>query len=118
MKLTDFHFPDKEVGFGPLLDVMRDHGFIFGEQWDYERATFDFKMPDESDPGTFYLRVPVFTVNGDIPHDETLVKLMTPMLGRHYYPHGVEYGEEEGFPDKIINRSKQKLSTIDEALNG
>ncbi|AXF55502.1 YugN family protein [Salicibibacter kimchii] len=117
MKLTDFHFPDKEIGFGRLLKVMQDHGFIFGEQWDYERATFDLKMPDERDAGTFYLRVPCFTIDGDIPHDETLVKLMTPLLGRHYYPHGVEYGEDEGFPDKIINRSKQKLSAVDEELN-
>ncbi|MBB6449418.1 hypothetical protein HNR44_001367 [Geomicrobium halophilum] len=116
MKLTDFNFPDKEVKFGNLIPVMEQAGFIFAEQWDYERVTFDYKMPDESDPGTFYLRVPAFAVHGDIPGDDTLVKLMTPILGRHYYPHGVEYSDDLEFPDKIIKKCKQKLAAVDEQL--
>ncbi|SDI65748.1 YugN family protein [Natribacillus halophilus] len=116
MKLTDFNFPDKEIRFGSLLDIMRGKGFIFAEQWDYERAMFDLKMPVEGDPGVFYLRVPVFAVDGDIPGDETTVKLMTPILGRHYYPHGVEHGEEENFPDHIVDKCKQLLTSVDEEL--
>jgi hypothetical protein len=37
---------------------------------------------------------------------------MTPLLGKHYYPHGVEYGEGENFPESLVNQCKKILSDI------
>ncbi|GAJ99678.1 YugN family protein [Geomicrobium sp. JCM 19055] len=114
MKITDFNFPDKELKFGNLLPVMDKHGFIHAEQWDYERVTFDYEMKDEREGATYFLRVPAYAIDGDIPGEDTVVKLMTPILGRHYYPHGVEYDEE--FPDKIVSKVKSKLQGVEEGL--
>jgi hypothetical protein len=37
---------------------------------------------------------------------------MTPLLGKHYYPHGVEYGEGENFPTSLVNQCKKILEGI------
>ncbi|GAK14236.1 YugN family protein [Geomicrobium sp. JCM 19039] len=116
MKLTDYNFPEKELKFGNLLPVMDELGFVHAEQWDYERVMFDYKMLDDRVNATYYLRVPAYAVEGDIPGEDTIVKLMTPIVGRHYYPHGVEYDEE--MPSKVLNKCATKLKGIEEGLKG
>ncbi|WP_018921394.1 YugN family protein [Salsuginibacillus kocurii] len=115
MKLTNFDLQDKEVNFAKLKRVMEENSFVHAEQWDYQRATFDIKMLDKTDDATYYLRVPVIAVDGEIPKKSATVKILTPYLGRHYYPHGVEYDEE--FPNKITSKCEAKLKAVEEELN-
>ncbi|WP_371933351.1 hypothetical protein [Halobacillus litoralis] len=42
------------------------------------------------------------------------MRLMKPLLGRHYYPHGIEYGHQEGFTDSIISKAKSLVSKVSE----
>ncbi|NQD53622.1 hypothetical protein HP440_24375, partial [Bacillus altitudinis] len=44
------------------------------------------------------------------------IQLLTPLLGKHYYPHGVEYGEGEDFPKSLIQSSKKTLNQLKEKL--
>ena len=61
---------------------------------------------------TFYLRVQGYAVEGDVDKGNAVIKLLTPILGKHYYPHGIEYDEE--FPKNIVQKCEQILSNVKE----
>lgn len=109
MKFTETGLDEHEVKFSIAHHAAESLGFVHADQWDYERAMFDYKMVHHE--GTFYLRVPVYSVKGDIPAATTMVQIMPPILGKHYYPHGVEY-EGETFPQAIIDKCEKKLSLL------
>ncbi|WP_088104976.1 YugN family protein [Halalkalibacter urbisdiaboli] len=109
MKFDHIEIADKELRFETLRHAAESIGLVHAGQWDYQRVTFDYKMVIKDD--VYYLRVPAYAVEGEIPHDDAIVKLMTPILGKHYYPHGVEY-EGETFPKAIVDKSNKKLELL------
>jgi hypothetical protein len=99
-----------------LEEVMKSHGMLNDAQWDYERITFDKKF--EIKEGTYYLRIPGLAVSGDIGRHDAVIQLMTPLLGKHYYPHGVEYGEGEHFPAHLVTTCEKLLAEIKAEVSG
>ncbi|MGG3736426.1 YugN family protein [Aeribacillus pallidus] len=93
-----------------LDEVMRSHGLLRESQWDYERVTYDRKF--EIKEGTYYLRVQGYAVEGDVGSHDALIQLMKPLLGKHYYPHGVEYGEGEHFPEHLVKQCEKILEDV------
>ncbi|WP_153124282.1 YugN family protein [Peribacillus tepidiphilus] len=93
-----------------LDEVMSEHGLIRAEQWDYERVNYDRKF--ELKEGVFYLRVQGYAVEGDVGAHRAVIQLMIPLLGKHYYPHGVEYGEGENFPASLVKKCEQILADV------
>jgi hypothetical protein len=114
MKFEDTELEGQVVDFSRLTEVMSDHGFVLAGQWDYERATYDYKFEMLKD--IYYLRVQAYAVEGDIGRRHARVKLLSPLLGKHYYPHGVEYGDKEQFPNNVIQKSKQLLKNVSDDL--
>lgn len=102
------------VDFALLDDIMKRHGLTKEGQWDYERVTFDRKFMVRE--GTFYLRIFAYAVDGDIDSNDAIVHIMKPVVGKHYYPHGVEYGEDEHFPDHLVKSCIDVLKTIEAEL--
>jgi hypothetical protein len=115
MKFEEVGLSGKTVQFSVLEHLLSDLGFVLAGQWDYERATYDYKFEDMVTGDVYYLRVQGIAVEGEIPNKYAQVKLLTPLLGKYYYPHGVEYGDEE-FPKNILEQSKRKLQAFSEAL--
>jgi hypothetical protein len=109
MRFDDIGIENKVIELEKLDMVLHNLGFFRGEQGDFERATFDRKFENLDTGEVFYLRIPAFAVEGDIDSGHADVKLLTPLLGKHYYPHGVEYGEGENFPKNVLNKSKDLL---------
>ncbi|RSD28143.1 YugN family protein [Mesobacillus subterraneus] len=93
-----------------LDEIMHDHGLVRSEQWDYERVNYDKKIVVKE--GTYYLRVQGYAVEGDVGAHRAIIQLITPLLGKHYYPHGVEYGEGEHFPKALVSQSENLLKEI------
>lgn len=93
-----------------LDDLMKKHGLVRAGQWDYERVTYDKKYVIKE--GTFYLRVFGFTKDGDVGAHDADITLLKPVIGKHYYPHGVEYGENEVFPKHLLKSSEQTLAAV------
>ncbi|SDN24361.1 YugN family protein [Alkalicoccus daliensis] len=108
MKLDQSEFNGKIINFGDLDETMKNAGFDI--QWDYERVTYDFKIVDNVKEDVYYLRVPGHVHEGEIPKESAKVRMMEPYLGKHYYPHGVEY--DEVFPERIIEKCIKKLDLI------
>jgi hypothetical protein len=99
-----------------LDEVMESLGFVRAGQWDYERVTYDHKIEILEAKEVYYLRVQGYAVEGDIGSHHAQIKLITPLLGKHYYPHGVEYGEGENFPKAVLTRSQDLLKRVSEEL--
>ncbi|MCM3759318.1 YugN-like family protein [Alkalihalobacillus oceani] len=113
MKFEHIGLADKEFKFETVRYAAESIGLVHAGQWDYERVMFDYKIVNQDD--IYYLRLPAYAIKGDIPHDDTIIKLMTPILGKHYYPHGVEY-EGETFPQPIIDKCNKKLELLKKML--
>lgn len=117
MKFENTGYEKLKADLNRLDEVMLDHGLVREGQWDYERVTYDKKF--ELKEGIFYLRIRGFAVEGDVGAHKAVIQLMTPLLGKHYYPHGVEYGAGENFPkslvhqcEKILDEVRSKIETI------
>jgi hypothetical protein len=116
MKFEEVGLSGKVAQFSVLDHLLQDLGFVLAGQWDYERVTYDYKFEDMVTGDVYYLRLQGIAVEGEIPNQYAQVKLLTPLLGKYYYPHGVEYADET-FPKNILDKSKRKLQAVYEALN-
>lgn len=105
MKLENTGIDNTVIDITPLDHIMGKHAFIRGEQWDYERVTYDYKINSQEKNVTYYIRIQGEAIEGDVDSKDAVIKLKTPLLGKHYYPHGIEYGEEENFPKNLIERA-------------
>ncbi|MCM3594441.1 YugN-like family protein [Metabacillus idriensis] len=114
MKLENTGLDGLTVELARLDEIMDELGIVRAGQWDYERVTYDRKFENKGE--TFYLRIPGYAVEGDIGAKHAVVKLMTPLLGKHYYPHGVEYGEGETFPNAVLSTSQKLLKQLKEEV--
>ncbi|MDX8364936.1 YugN family protein [Cytobacillus sp. IB215665] len=110
MKLEAVGIQEKSVELSRLNDVMKENGLVLAGQWDYERVTYDRKFEFKNE--VYYLRVQGYAVEGDVGSRHAMIQLLTPLLGKHYYPHGVEYGEGEKFPKSLIEQCDNLLNNV------
>lgn len=114
MKIENTGIEGLTIDLSRLDEIMEEIGLERDGQWDYERVTYDRKIDVKDE--VFYLRVQGFAIEGEIDSRHALIKLITPLLGKHYYPHGVEYGEGEHFPAAVVNTSNRLLKQVSEAI--
>lgn len=115
MYLNEAGIEGKVVRFSDLEKVMYTLEMIRGGQWDWERVTYDHKFENRDTGDIYYLRVQGSAVKGEVEHPDAEIQLKKPILGHHYYPHGVEYDEE--FPDVLIRKCNNKLNQLEELLD-
>ncbi len=99
---------------GRIEEVMAKYQLVRDEHWDYQRITFDRKFIIED--VIYYLRIPGEAFEGDVGSKQAKVQLHEPLLGRHYYPHGVYYGNEEVFPEDLVVKCQVILMHLSESL--
>lgn len=112
MEFKDTGIEDVIIDFKPLDHVMTKANFALGESWDYERVTYDYKVNSPEENITYYIRLQGYAVEGDVDKGDAVLKLLTPLLGKHYYPHGIEYGEDEEFPPSLVTRATKILKEV------
>ncbi|WP_217585705.1 YugN family protein [Lentibacillus saliphilus] len=112
MRIENLGIEDMIIDIKVLDQLMANHAFIRAGQWDYERVTYDYKVGSKEKNITYYIRVQGYAIEGDVDRKTAVIKLKTPLLGKHYYPHGIEYGEEEDFPENLIERAKKLLQNV------
>ncbi|GAA0445987.1 YugN family protein [Lentibacillus halophilus] len=117
MKLENTGIDDAIINVEPLDRLMGRQAFIRGGQWDYERVTYDYKIASKEKNVTYYIRIQGYAVEGDVDQGDALIQLKTPFLGKHYYPHGVEYGEDENFPENLVDRAINLVTKIKEDVD-
>lgn len=112
MRLENTGIEDVIIDLKPLDHLTGKHAFIRAGQWDYDRVTYDYKIGSKEKNITYYIRIQGYAVEGDVDHGDAVIKLMTPLLGKHYYPHGVEYGEGENFPKNLVERANNLVTKV------
>ncbi|MDR7076414.1 hypothetical protein J2Y03_001417 [Neobacillus niacini] len=110
MKFENTGLEKMKADLNRLDDVMLEYGLVREGQWDYERVTYDRKF--ELKEGVFYLRLRGHAIEGNVDSNKAVIQLLTPLLGKHYYPHGVEYGEGENFPTSLVNQCKKIIDEV------
>nr|WP_106784007.1 YugN family protein [Lysinibacillus timonensis] len=93
-----------------LVEVMKKNGLECHGAWDYDRMTFDKRFDIRE--GRFYLRVFCKAVSGDVGNFSGVLQIQKPALGKYYYPHGVEYGEDEVFPLHLVKQCEEILENV------
>lgn len=116
MRFEGTGLEDKVYEITLLQRVLGEFKLLQREQWDYERVTFDRKFELLDTNEVFYLRVQGYAVEGNVDSKHAKIKLLTPILGKHYYPHGVEHGEDEVFPQSVVEKSKSILESASKKL--
>ncbi|PGS48597.1 YugN family protein [Bacillus sp. AFS041924] len=115
MKFENTNLENHVVNVNLLTEIMEELGFVLAGQWDYQRVTYDYKFEQRNE--IYYLRVQGFAVEGHVESSKGKIQLLTPLLGKYYYPHGVEYGEGESFPESIVAKSKDLLKKAEEQIS-
>lgn len=110
LKFESSGYEQVKADLNRLDEVMKEQGLIREGQWDYERVTYDKKF--EVKEGVYYLRIQGYAVEGDVGAHKATIQLMTPLLGKYYYPHGVEYGDDEVYPQALVNQCQTILGTL------
>ncbi|HHW38258.1 MAG TPA: hypothetical protein GXX18_13640 [Bacillales bacterium] len=116
MRFEGTGLDDKVYDISLLRRVLGEYQLLSREQWDYERVSFDRKFEQLDTKEVFYLRVQGYAVEGNVDSNHAKIKLLTPILGKHYYPHGVEYGEDEVIPNNVTEKSKSILEAVNKQL--
>ncbi|WP_018662917.1 YugN family protein [Heyndrickxia acidiproducens] len=114
MKFENTGLENLKVNLTRLDDIMERRGMVRAGQWDYERVTYDKKFVIKE--GTYYLRVQGYAAEGDVDTYDAVIRLIAPILGKHYYPHGVEYGDDEYFPHDLVKHCRGILVSLKEDL--
>ncbi|WAA13714.1 YugN family protein [Fervidibacillus halotolerans] len=114
MRLENTGIEKLRVDLNILDDLLPQFGLIRAGQWDYERVTYDRKIVIKDH--VYYLRVQGYALEGDVGAHDAYIQLKVPILGKYYYPHGVEYGEDENFPKALVTRCQEILKEVYEQL--
>lgn len=112
MVIKDTGIGTKEVFFADLEHYMSELGFDRGA-WDYNHATYDYKIQDKGN--VFYLRIQANVTEGKLEDSHAVLKLEDPYMGKHLFPHGLDY--DFPIPDAVVQTAKRKLQVLNEKLS-
>ncbi|NBI30676.1 YugN family protein [Chengkuizengella marina] len=88
-------------------------GFVRG-QWEYYRATYDFRIQDEKND-VYFLRINCRVIDGKM---ESPYAVLTPediYIGIESFPHGLDYSVE--IPESVLKIANDKMSELEKLLS-
>jgi hypothetical protein len=123
------------ASYGDLKNIFEQQGFVLGGGYEYDHGFFDKPLDPESDQAhRAYLRVPIFSVEGNIEEDSATVRLGQPFVLKHQFQTGpddhVSTGVISGLVDLFaepadkddavepewVQRGKSALNRLEQAL--
>ncbi|GIO65458.1 YugN family protein [Paenibacillus sp. FSL M7-1455] len=96
-----------------LDEVAEKTGFVRW-QWEYTRATYDYKIEDKDTNSEYFLRMNTRAVEGKLEKPHAVLEIEAVYMGKATFPHGLEY--ETPIPSKILNVANQKIQQFKAAL--
>lgn len=79
-------------------------------QWEYTRATYDFKMEDQQNKEDYYLRINTRAIEGKLENPDAVLAIEAVYMGRATFPHGLDY--ETPIPASFVSTAEQKISQL------
>ncbi|USB34592.1 YugN family protein [Paenibacillus sp. YPG26] len=81
-------------------------------QWEYYRATYDYKIEDNN--SEYFLRINTRALEGKLERPDTVLAIEAVYMGRATFPHGLEY--ESPIPSQVLSKANQKLTELKKLL--
>ncbi|TLS38889.1 YugN-like family protein [Pseudalkalibacillus caeni] len=78
----------KQLELSVMEEELRNLGFSYGGNWEWDHGYFDYKIDDED--GYLFLRVPIEAVKMQLDQDGAVVKIGQPFLLAHIYQEGLD----------------------------
>lgn len=100
-----------ELGY--LDQVTTELGFTRW-QWEYYRATYDYKIVDTSNDDEYYLRINTRAIEGKLEQKTAVLNIEDVYIGRATYPQGLDYDSE--IPKSILSAADKKISELKSKL--
>ncbi|MCF6095302.1 YugN-like family protein [Microaerobacter geothermalis] len=88
---------------------------FFRWAWDYHQAHYDYKYEHPASGNVYFLRIKGVAVKGELENPHAMLKLEQPYIGKHLFPHGMDYEAE--IPSEILNLAKNKLKEAEQKLS-
>lgn len=83
-------------------------------QWEYYRATYDYKIEDAKSNDAYFLRINTRAIEGKLEKPDTILSVEAVYLGRATFPHGLEYESE--IPAPVLKVANEKINELKELL--
>lgn len=96
-----------------LDEVMSGQGFVRW-QWEYYRATYDYKLEDREQDADYFLRINARVEEGKLESPYAVLNIEDVYIGKDVHPFGVDYNAE--IPKYIMDQATKKLSQLKEHL--
>lgn len=81
-------------------------------QWEYYRATYDYKIEFEQDE--YFLRINTRAIEGKLERPDTVLAIEAVYMGRATFPHGLEYESE--IPAQVMKTASTRLAELKQLL--
>jgi hypothetical protein len=98
------------------MDETAEKAGFFRWQWEYYRATYEYKIEDKGTKSEYFVRINTRAVEGKLENPDTILAVEGVYMGKGTFPHGLDY--ETPIPETIqviANKKLQQFKTMLEA---
>lgn len=96
------------------LDESAEKAGFVRWQWEYYRATYDYKIEDSKSKNEYFLRINTRVIEGKLEKPDTILSVEAVYIGRATFPHGLEYESE--IPAPVMSLANEKIKQLKELL--
>nr|WP_206764780.1 YugN family protein [Paenibacillus larvae] len=103
----------KKSDLAYLDEITTKLGFVRW-QWEYTRATYDYKIEDKINQAEFFLRINTRAESGKLESPDAVLAVEDVYIGRTTFPHGLDYDIQ--VPEPVMHKVQQKLGQLEQLL--
>ncbi|GAB6990524.1 YugN family protein [Paenibacillus pini] len=97
------------------MDEVADKVGFVRWQWEYYRATYEYKIEDKNTKSEYYVRINTRAVEGKLEKPDTILVIEAVYIGKATFPHGLEY--DSPIPSAILGIGNKKIEQFKSTLN-
>ncbi|OAB33821.1 YugN family protein [Paenibacillus glacialis] len=90
------------------MDESAEKSGFFRWQWEYYRATYEYKIEDANNKEEYFVRINTRAIEGKLEKPDTILAVEAVYMGKGTFPHGLDY--EAQIPGPIQAIANKKLS--------
>ena len=83
-------------------------------QWEYYRATYDYKIQHKTIDGDYYVRINTRAIEGKLEQPDAILQLEVVYLGKATFPHGIDY--DDPIPPSVLETACIKVEQLKKLL--
>lgn len=101
-----------QTTYGKAQDLLYPEGFHIGGGYTYDHGYFDHPLDWEEEHGYhYYLRIPAFSVQGDIGDRDSIIQLGKPFIIKHEFRTGNDPAGDSGVVSSLVNQFSEPIPT-------